>query len=180
MKEPSAGEIVQSINKVGYPFQRRVAKGVMAAGWRVSFEHETRFFTGMSEEFRTKIDVLADLGIVYSSIPSVSAIVECKRRDAERVKWLFFSRVADTLDTTDVLERFGAVLCSPDKIGKDGIIYGYRVEHMQLSVNKISHSAPKYDYYLQRKGPDKVKPDDIEEAFFQVAVGLRGAMREMV
>lgn len=171
--------VIPSINRVGYPFQRRIAKEIGDAGWRVDFEHDTRFFTEFSEELRAKVDILASLGMADSPAPKIASIVECKRRDPKHVSWLFFSRAADTTGSVGSAERCDVVFCAPDKVGKDGVIYGHKVEYITLTLNEIGNCRTVYDYYLQRKSENDVKPDDIEGAFRQVAVGLRGVIRNL-
>lgn len=179
MKELADERVVPSINRVGYPFQRRIAKEIGDAGWRVDFEHDTRFFTEYSEELRAKVDILASLGIADSPAPKTASIVECKRRDPKHVSWLFFSRAADTTGSVGSAETCDVIFCAPNAVGTDGVIYGHKAEYITLTMNEIGNCRTAYDNYLQRKSENDVKPDDIEGAFHQVAVGLRGVMRNL-
>jgi len=181
MADKKVETTVDYINRSGYPFQRLIAKEIGDAGWQVDFEYDTRFFpSGYSEE-RTKVDVLASLGIVYRPMPGVSAIVECKRRDPKYVKWLFFSRKEDTLDNVPTIHGVQVTFCAPDHIGPDGIIYSPRVEFPPMSFPETGYETKCYDYYLEQRTNDKKSASsvEIEGALRQVAVGLRGVIRDL-
>jgi hypothetical protein len=145
-------------------------------------------------EERTKIDILATAGIHYPATPEVLSVVECKRREPAYHKWLFFSRMGDLLTKQELAPMAPVVWCKPERVGKDGIIYGYGLVVQPETFDGTDDTATQYDCFLELKkggndrqrtntvetsGAFKTSATEIEDAFRQVAVGMRGVMRDM-
>ncbi|MBU1157874.1 MAG: hypothetical protein KKE24_00870 [Candidatus Thermoplasmatota archaeon] len=178
---------VDSINKSGYGFQRKIALEISSTEkWDVEIEKPLVRFEERSVE-EVKVDILARSRRKFSDMPRAVSVIECKRHDPKYSEWLFFSR-GSNLGEIEGREKFPSVWChltggsysfdnKHHKTGRMGMYEGYFPSLAEWADIKYSDS---FGVPTRRDGTIGAADSGvIQHAANQVARGVLGAVHSL-